>query len=442
MHDPAYVAMVEALDSEGLLPGPTFSLNTPDNPVFPGHPPGRAGWWAVPSTGRDYLVGQEQVVLQLGGGLHHAQRARAEGFCLYNDLAVAIQAMVDHGWRVAYLDIDLHHGGTGCRTSSTKATGCGRPARIQPLPLPRHRPPARVGGGYARGLSINVPLEPLQRPQRTTWRPSRPWCPRPLSPTSPPRCWWSRGGPMPASTTHGRPGPRRPDLRDPLPADPRAGQGACPGRLLVTLGGGYEAHPQVVSQGLDHPRADPPGPPIAGSPASAGSNAGGPTWAPAPEHLHEPRAGPPPIPGRTCAIGPTTRTRSPACWRPLGAIGSEDDSKSLPGRPYPTPPPCGSGLSTAPMGAVIFVVHTRRFGVRGLLEQVASFGGWSAGRYRHSREGPLGEGKQTLPHRRQAARANQGQAFWSPRAPTRYARSLGPSGEVRTGRTLFPGRCS
>ena len=44
------------------------------------------------------------------GGLHHAHRARASGFCTYNDAAVACRWLKDRGHRVAYVDVDVHHG--------------------------------------------------------------------------------------------------------------------------------------------------------------------------------------------------------------------------------------------------------------------------------------------------------------------------------------------
>ncbi|HJV39728.1 MAG TPA: hypothetical protein VJ528_12895, partial [Geothrix sp.] len=92
----------------------------------------------------------------------HAQRNRAAGFCMYNDLAVAIRAMVRHGWRVAYLDIDLHHGdgvqslfydNDQVLTISLHETGhylYPGTGHIQEL-----------GAGTARGLSVNIPLEPF-----------------------------------------------------------------------------------------------------------------------------------------------------------------------------------------------------------------------------------------------------------------------------------------
>lgn len=164
VHDEAYVAMVEALDRGEPRPeAEQFGLGTPDNPIFPGMD--LAARWLVGGTlhgARLLMEGSETRVLQLGGGLHHAQRNRAAGFCMYNDLAVAIRAMVRHGWRVAYLDIDLHHGdgvqslfydSDQVLTISLHETGhylYPGTGHIQEL-----------GGGTARGLSINIPLEPF-----------------------------------------------------------------------------------------------------------------------------------------------------------------------------------------------------------------------------------------------------------------------------------------
>jgi acetoin utilization protein AcuC len=164
VHDEAYVAMVEALDRGEHPPdAEAFGLGTPDNPIFPSMD--LATRWLVGGTlhgARLLMEGAETRVLQLGGGLHHAQRDRAAGFCLYNDLAVAIHAFLGHGWRVAYLDIDLHHGdgvqklfyeNDRVLTLSLHETGhylYPGTGHIQEL-----------GSGPARGLSVNIPLEPF-----------------------------------------------------------------------------------------------------------------------------------------------------------------------------------------------------------------------------------------------------------------------------------------
>jgi acetoin utilization protein AcuC len=124
-----------------------------------------AARWLVGGTlhgARLLMQGAERRVLQLGGGLHHAQKGQAAGFCLYNDLAVAIRACLDFGWRVAYLDIDLHHG------DGVQNLFYDEP-RVLTLSLhesghylyPGTGHIQELGNGAARGTSVNVPLEPF-----------------------------------------------------------------------------------------------------------------------------------------------------------------------------------------------------------------------------------------------------------------------------------------
>ncbi|HKW72772.1 MAG TPA: acetoin utilization protein AcuC [Candidatus Dormibacteraeota bacterium] len=63
------------------------------------------------------IVAAEQIaggaglhVFSPAGGLHHAHRDRASGFCTYNDAAIACQWLKERGHRVAYVDVDVHHG--------------------------------------------------------------------------------------------------------------------------------------------------------------------------------------------------------------------------------------------------------------------------------------------------------------------------------------------
>ena len=56
-------------------------------------------------------TGGHDHAFNAAGGLHHAMPARASGFCVYDDPAVAIAWLLDHGAeRVAYVDVDVHHG--------------------------------------------------------------------------------------------------------------------------------------------------------------------------------------------------------------------------------------------------------------------------------------------------------------------------------------------
>jgi acetoin utilization protein AcuC len=56
------------------------------------------------------LAGKLRVAVNFAGGLHHAMRRSASGFCIYNDPAIVCGLLADKGMKVAYVDIDAHHG--------------------------------------------------------------------------------------------------------------------------------------------------------------------------------------------------------------------------------------------------------------------------------------------------------------------------------------------
>ena len=58
----------------------------------------------------EVLAGGLRASFNGAGGLHHAMRRRASGFCIYNDPAIACALLADRGLKVAYVDIDAHHG--------------------------------------------------------------------------------------------------------------------------------------------------------------------------------------------------------------------------------------------------------------------------------------------------------------------------------------------
>ena len=58
----------------------------------------------------EVLAGRLCVSFNGAGGLHHAMRRRASGFCIYNDPAITCGLLADRGLKVAYVDIDAHHG--------------------------------------------------------------------------------------------------------------------------------------------------------------------------------------------------------------------------------------------------------------------------------------------------------------------------------------------
>ncbi|CAI0398231.1 unnamed protein product, partial [Linum tenue] len=50
------------------------------------------------------------VAINWAGGLHHAKKCEASGFCYINDLVLGILELLKHHARVLYIDIDVHHG--------------------------------------------------------------------------------------------------------------------------------------------------------------------------------------------------------------------------------------------------------------------------------------------------------------------------------------------
>ncbi len=58
----------------------------------------------------EVLAGRTRVSVNYSGGLHHAMRRHASGFCIYNDPAIVCGLLADRGMKVAYVDIDAHHG--------------------------------------------------------------------------------------------------------------------------------------------------------------------------------------------------------------------------------------------------------------------------------------------------------------------------------------------
>jgi len=89
-----------------------FGLGTEDVPVVAGmHEMARAVVGSTLSAAELVASGQATRALAIAGGLHHAHASAASGFCVYNDLAVAIRWLQqDQGMKVLYIDYDAHHG--------------------------------------------------------------------------------------------------------------------------------------------------------------------------------------------------------------------------------------------------------------------------------------------------------------------------------------------
>ncbi|HEX3620976.1 MAG TPA: acetoin utilization protein AcuC [Acidimicrobiales bacterium] len=138
-----------------------FGFGLPDNPVFPRmHEASARVVGATLVAAGAVLSGRAQHAFNPSGGLHHAMPAKASGFCVYDDPAVAIAWLLDHGVaRVAYVDVDVHHG------DGPQAIFYADP-RVLTISLhqygglffPGSGAVNETGEGDAAGTSVNVPL--------------------------------------------------------------------------------------------------------------------------------------------------------------------------------------------------------------------------------------------------------------------------------------------
>jgi acetoin utilization deacetylase AcuC-like enzyme len=152
VHDPAYVETILA-----AIPARGHVRLDPDTAVSPGSDEaalrGAGGACAAVDA---VLAGEARTALcALRPPGHHAERARAMGFCLFNNVAIgAMQALEAHGLaRVSIFDFDVHHG-NGTQHSFE------REGRVQYLSA--HQWPLYPGTGAReeRGIGniVNVPL--------------------------------------------------------------------------------------------------------------------------------------------------------------------------------------------------------------------------------------------------------------------------------------------
>lgn len=162
-HTPEYVRVLKEANT-GIIPvgGALHGLGFADNPVFNG-----MYEWSALSTGASLQAaelvaeGRAETAFNISGGLHHAMPNRASGFCYMNDAAIAIKYLVNLGKRVAYVDIDAHHG-DGVEYAfydSDRVLTISLHESGQWL-FPGTGFVTDIGVGSGRGFSVNMPLPP------------------------------------------------------------------------------------------------------------------------------------------------------------------------------------------------------------------------------------------------------------------------------------------
>lgn len=112
VHSPQFVEAVRRASGPDGVPDPGRGLGTEDDPIFPDLHASAARIFGGSLVAADAVLADRGVpAVNFAGGMHHARRDCAGGFCIYNDAAGAIQRLLDGGVaRVLYLDLDAHHG--------------------------------------------------------------------------------------------------------------------------------------------------------------------------------------------------------------------------------------------------------------------------------------------------------------------------------------------
>jgi acetoin utilization protein AcuC len=121
---------------------------------------------AVDSVAR----GEREIAFNIAGGLHHAMRSRASGFCYINDPVIGILKLLRMGKRVAYIDIDAHHG-DGVQAAFYQTN--------QVLTISLHESGSslfpgtgfeyEIGEGEGEGYSVNLPFHPYTDDEVYLW---------------------------------------------------------------------------------------------------------------------------------------------------------------------------------------------------------------------------------------------------------------------------------
>jgi len=163
-HQREYIDAVRGLSAgHTMVSASRYGFGSGDNPVFGGMYESEGLKVGSALNAAELLVkGECEVAFSYSGGLHHGGPNFASGFCVFNDAAVAIHWLVRQGMKVAYVDIDVHHG-DGVQNAFYDSD--------QVLTISLHQDGRtlfpgsgfveEVGIGAGLGFCVNVPLPPF-----------------------------------------------------------------------------------------------------------------------------------------------------------------------------------------------------------------------------------------------------------------------------------------
>ncbi|UCG82847.1 MAG: acetoin utilization protein AcuC [Dehalococcoidia bacterium] len=142
-----------------------------DNPVYPG-----MYELSITVVGASLKAaelvsnGEVDVAFNCSGGLHHAAPDHASGFCVFNDVVIAIKYLLSQGLKVAYIDIDAHHGDgvqdafyESDRVLTVSLHESGR------YLFPGTGDVTEIGADAGKGYAVNIPLSPFTDDETYLW---------------------------------------------------------------------------------------------------------------------------------------------------------------------------------------------------------------------------------------------------------------------------------
>ncbi|HWQ68602.1 MAG TPA: acetoin utilization protein AcuC [Patescibacteria group bacterium] len=176
---PDYLKVLKTADLPGRQTGAghppldafEYGLGTPDNPILPG-----IYRWSALVAGASLRAmrmvesGEVRTAFNISGGLHHAGPGRASGFCYINDAALIIADLCRRGHRVAYVDIDAHHGdGVQWAFYDTDQVLTISIHEGGKTLFPGTGFVGELGEGKGEGYSVNIPLPPFADDEIFLW---------------------------------------------------------------------------------------------------------------------------------------------------------------------------------------------------------------------------------------------------------------------------------
>ena len=172
-HTADYVAAVKGLSrGEDRRDAAAFNFSAAgDNPPYEGMYEVSAMAVGASLLAAELVASDKvDVAFNISGGLHHAASGYASGFCVFNDAVIAILSLVKRGLRIAYVDIDAHHG-DGVQHAFYESD---RVLTISFHEWGRYLFPGtggvgEIGQGPGTGYSVNLPLFPYTDDQTYPW---------------------------------------------------------------------------------------------------------------------------------------------------------------------------------------------------------------------------------------------------------------------------------